>query len=84
MKTFKRIALLLVAGFAGLCATSAQGTAYAEVMNRKVAALDSVPPTEYATLAADFSRIAAVEGSDWMAAYYTAYCRIIQIGRAHV
>ncbi len=76
MKSLKQIVLLALIGLTGLCAT-AQETAYADVMNRKVAALDSLPPTEYVALATEFSRIAAVSGADWHAAYYAAYCRII-------
>lgn len=77
MKTLKKITLLLTLNLAGMCATVAQETTYAEIMSQKVAALDTVAITSYSVLASDFSRISAVQGSDWLAAYYAAYCRII-------
>lgn len=77
MKMSKRIVLLLLICLSTL-SLSAQESAYEEIMNQKVAALDSIPPAEYPVLAADFAGILMIDGSDWIASYYAAYCRIIQ------
>lgn len=54
-----------------------QESAYDRAMLERVTKLESTSLEEFASLAQDFDRFATLEGADWHASYYAAYCRAI-------
>lgn len=54
-----------------------QESSYDQAMQERVTKLKSTTLEEFASLAQDFDRFAALEGADWHASYYAAYCRAI-------
>ncbi|KGN99877.1 hypothetical protein HR11_06645 [Porphyromonas macacae] len=78
MKTCRLIVLLMgIALMAAMTAKAQDSREYKKIMNAKVEALEVAPLSGFLDLAADFERIAENPESDWIAAYYSAYCRIV-------
>ncbi|KGN79705.1 hypothetical protein HQ35_06775 [Porphyromonas cangingivalis] len=75
MKTLRSITLCLL-----LCLpliSQARESEYAEAMTDRVLQLESATKEKLQALAVDFARFSTLQGSDWLAPYYAAYCKVI-------
>ena len=75
MRILKSITLCLLLCFPFI--SQAQEREYAGAMTDRVSQLKSATKERLQALAADFARFAALQGSDWLASYYAAYCNVI-------
>lgn len=75
MKAFKILWSLALLALA--TQLSAQSPDYIAVMTERTASIDSLPLAQYAQEASEYERYASLEGSDWLASYYAAYCKTI-------
>ncbi len=72
-----RLSILCLLILMGGVIANAQSSAYKKAMIEKVSALDAAELNTFESYADEFSRYASIEGSDWCAEYYAAYCRVI-------
>lgn len=75
MKTFKIFLSLVLLSLAPQL--FGQSPDYIAVMTERTATLDSLPLEQFAQEASEYERYASLEGSDWLASYYAAYCKTI-------
>ncbi len=80
MKVNRIAALIMGLMIVGLSIGSSQAqdlNEYDRLMNEKVSLLDKTEVKNWQPIVAEFDRMAKVPQSDWMAAYYAAYGRVI-------